>query len=99
MPLGLRVVPSAEREIRDATAWWQVNRPAAKNLLHDELARGFELITNHPSIGAQAIDTQLGGVRRLLLYRISYHLYYRVDQDFVEVLAFWHTSLGQGPSL
>ena len=93
------MVLSAEREIREASTWWQENRPAAKNLLHDELARGFELVTNHPSIGAQAIDTEFSGVRRLLLYRISYHLYYRVERDFVEVLAFWHTSLGQGPSL
>ena len=72
---------------------------SSQNFLHDELARVFELVTNHPSIGAQAIDTEFSGVHRLLLYRISYHLYYRVERDFVEVLAFWHTSLGQGPSL
>jgi len=99
LPLGLRVVRSAEREIREAAAWWQVNRPAARDLLYSELARGFELVTNHPSIVAQAADIELGGVRRLLLYRISYHMYYRVDQDMVEILAFWHTSLGQGPSI
>jgi len=99
LPLAIRVVPSAEQEIREAAAWWQANRPAARSLLHDEVTRGFELITNHPGIGAQAVATSLLGVRRLLLYRVSYHLYYRIEHDTVEVLALWHTSLGDRPPL
>jgi hypothetical protein len=38
-------------------------------------------------------------VQRFHLSRISYHLYYRVRGDRVEVLAFWHASRGSGPDV
>ncbi len=97
MPLRIRVIPSAEREIREAVEWWQANRPAAPSLLLQELARGFELVSIQPSIGLRAQDPALSGIRRLHLYRIRYFLYYRVEGDTVEILAFWHTSRGDEP--
>jgi plasmid stabilization system protein ParE len=41
----------------------------------------------------------MGGVRRLVLYKIRYYLYYRLSGDTVDVLALWHTSRGEGPAL
>jgi hypothetical protein len=40
-------------------------------------------------------------VRRVLLSRVSYFLYYRVNRTSgsVEVLAFWHARRGSGPEL
>ena len=98
MRLRLRVVPQAERQIREAARWWHENRASARGLFHRELARGFELITTQPGVGTQSLDTVLPGVQRLYLFRVHYHLYYRVrSQDVVEVLALWHTSRGEGP--
>jgi plasmid stabilization system protein ParE len=97
--LRLGVAPRAEREIRTAGSWWRENRLAAPDLFHEELARGFELITTQPGIGTRYLDTRLPGVRRLHLYRIRYYLYYRVIDDTVEVLALWHTSRGHGPPI
>ena len=99
MPLRLRVVPNAEREIREAGAWWHANRPAARDLFRRELTRGFALITTHPEIGSRARDLEFPGVRRLHLSRIHYYLYYSVAGDTVEVLGLWHTSRGGGPEL
>lgn len=99
MRLRLRVVPNAESEIRKAASWWRENRLAAQGLFHEELARGFELITTQPGLGTRYLDTHLSGVRRLHLYRIHYHLYYRVEDDTAEVLALWHTRRGQGPPI
>lgn len=95
MRLRLRVVPNAEREIRKASAWWHAHRPASPGLFRRELTRGFELITTQPGIGEEGLH----GVRRLHLYRIRYYLYYRVKVEEVEVLALWHTSRGDEPSL
>ena len=100
MPLRLLVVANAERQIREAARWWYENRPAARALLRQELTRGFELITTEPGVGTQALDVSLPEVRRLHLFRVRYHLYYRVkDKDAVEVLALWHTSRGEGPPI
>lgn len=100
MRLRLLVVPEAERQIRRAAAWWRENRPSARDLLRQELARGFELVTTQPEIGVPALDADLPGVRRIHLFRIRYHLYYRVrDEEAVEVLALWHMSRGEGPPL
>ena len=100
MRLRLLVVRDAERQIRKAADWWYENRPAARELFRRELARGFELITTHPGIGAKALDTSLPGVRRLDLFRIRYYLCYRVrDGETIEVLALWHARRGEGPPI
>ncbi|HWM93010.1 MAG TPA: type II toxin-antitoxin system RelE/ParE family toxin [Thermoanaerobaculia bacterium] len=100
MRLRLLVVAEAERQIRDAAGWWHANRPAARGLFRQELARGFEFITTQPDIGPKALDVALAGVRRLHLLRIHYYLYYRVtDDQAVEVLALWHTSRGELPPI
>lgn len=41
------------------------------------------------------------GVRRMLLARTSYHLYYVIDESAgsVELLALWHTRRGSKPTL
>lgn len=39
------------------------------------------------------------GVRRLLVGRIQYFIYYRATPDTLEVLAVWHASRGKQPAL
>ena len=96
----LKVVGTAQHQIREAAAWWRRNRPAARALFRQELDRGFELITTQPGVGARALDVPIRGVRRIHLLRIHYHLYYRVvNEDTVEVLALWHKSRGSGPPI
>ncbi|MDQ3396258.1 MAG: type II toxin-antitoxin system RelE/ParE family toxin [Deinococcota bacterium] len=99
--LSVRVVRRAAREIAEASAWWDVNRPEAPAALREELQRAFDVIATHPRIGASVLNTKLMGVRRLHLSRIHYHLYYRVrlSPEVIEVLALWHTSRGSGPGL
>ncbi len=36
------------------------------------------MIASQPDVGAIARNTKLAGVRRILLSRVSYHLYYRL---------------------
>ena len=101
MPLPIKIVPRAAREIAEAWDWWQENRPAAPEALEEELRRAFALIRHHPSLGARATNAKLPGVRRIHLSRIHYYLYYRVrlSPDVVEVLALWHVSRGSEPGV
>jgi plasmid stabilization system protein ParE len=97
----IRVSPRATAQIRVAARWWSENRPKAPEALEEELARGFELASAFPSAGEPVPRTQLSGVRRVLLGRIRYHLYYSVSHETktVEILALWHTSRGSTPKL
>lgn len=98
--MPIRVVRRATREISEAAAWWEVNRPKAPDTFREEIHRAFELIAVQPKIGAQARNAKLAGVRRIQLSRIRYYLYYRTSPSgTVEVLALWHTSRGTAPGL
>lgn len=98
--MRLQVVANAQRQIREAAAWWRENRPAARGLFEQELARGYDLITTQPSVGVRVFDVSIQGVRRFHLLRIHYHLYYRLlNEDTVEVLALWHVRRGKRPPL
>ena len=101
MTFPIKIVPRAAREIAEAGSWWQANRPAAPTALEEELRRAFGLISEHPSVGARALNANLTGVRRIYLSRVHYHLYYRVRSapEAVEVLALWHASRGSDPGL
>jgi plasmid stabilization system protein ParE len=91
----------AATEIRRASTWWRANREAAPSALADDLETAFELIAAQPGIGARARNAKKEGVRRLLLSRTGYHLYYQVNAEAgrVEVLAPWHSRRGREPSV
>jgi plasmid stabilization system protein ParE len=92
--LPLQTTRRAAREIRAASKWWDENRPAAPDAFRDAIDKAFELICAQPNIGAVATNVKLPGVRRILLSKIQYYLYYRVKSrpQVVEVVAIWHTS-------
>lgn len=50
-------------------------------------------------MGTRARGARLSEVRRVTLPRIRYFLYYRVTDNVLQVLALWHASRGQEPSL
>jgi plasmid stabilization system protein ParE len=63
---------------------------------------GSKLIATQPEVGAKAQNAKLASVRRILIRRVRYHLYYRLvgsSNPSVEVLAVWHASRGRGPGV
>jgi plasmid stabilization system protein ParE len=93
------VVPTAQRHVRAASKWWHDNRPAAPDLFRTELERAFDFITMQPGIGPKVPGVTSEGIRRFHLSRIHYHVYYRVSDDLLEVLAVWHVSRESAPRL
>ncbi|MGH8680033.1 MAG: type II toxin-antitoxin system RelE/ParE family toxin [Burkholderiales bacterium] len=98
-PLQIKLSQSASAQIEEAAAWWAQNRPSAPGAIREDLDRILGLLSVHPGIGTRARRPGLKGLRRITLSRIRYDLYYRVSDDAVEVLAFWHTSRGSPPPL
>lgn len=78
-------------------AWWRSNRPAAPGLFLDELAQALNTLEGAPGLGTRYEPK--AGVRRLLLQRTHYHLYFVVEADCVFVVAVWSTYRGGGPQL
>ncbi len=97
--LVVRFSRRATDEIEAVDRWWAIHRPAALGAIARELANALELVARHPSAGAVAASVRLRGVRRVSLLRIGYHLYYRVERDHIDVLAFWHMSRGTDPRI
>lgn len=91
----------AERHARLIAAWWDANRPAAPDLFLDELAGAIEQISHAPMSGSPYSAPRLAGIRRLLLRRTGYHVYYSVAEGTrtVTVRAIWHAARGRAPRL
>lgn len=87
----------AKAEVARVDAWWRQNRPAAQDLFLDELAQALVALVDAPAIGTHYEPRP--GVRRLLLKRSHYHLYFVEQADRVFVVAVWSTYRGRGPRL
>ena len=79
--------------------WWREHRTAAPELFLAELASALELLEALPLAGQLYDHPTLDGVRRVLLRATRYHVYYRVRDDAVVVLAVWSAVRGAGPDL
>ena len=97
MTLIVRIKPRALRQIEKAAEWWAENRPAAVGAIGKDIESALALLVNEPGIGTKVELPRPDVVRRLHLGRIRYFVYYRVRGKFLEVVAFWHTSRGEGP--
>ena len=99
MARRIRISARAAVEIRRAADWWVVNRPAAPTAVGTDLAEALSLLAEQPGIGAKYEGTRALDVRRLLLGRVGYLVYYAADEESVDVLAFWHSVREDQPRL
>ena len=98
-PLQIEITDDARAHIAAAATWWDENRPSAPGAVLQDLDRILGLLSMQPGMGTRARRVKLAGVRRVTLSRIRYYLYYRVVDDALQVLAFWHTSRDRVPNL
>jgi plasmid stabilization system protein ParE len=97
LALTVRIKPRARREINEAAAWWSEYRLAAVGAVSDDLRLALDLLVEFPGIGTKVENANSPEARRWLLKRISYHVYYRVRGDFLEVVAFWGADREHSP--
>ncbi len=67
--------------------------------MRQDLDRILGLLSVEPGSVHEHAVRSYREVRRITLSRIRYYVYYRVSDDALEVLAFWHTSRGRGPGI
>lgn len=99
MALRVRITARAASQIHKAAEWWAENRPAAPGAVRVDIGEALALLAQQPAIGTLYQGCRIANVRRLLLGRIRYFIYYRVTPDTLDVLALWHVSRGRQPSL
>jgi plasmid stabilization system protein ParE len=75
--------------------WWAENRPAAPGAIRQVVGAALNLLARQPGIGVACNGTRSQDVRRLLVGRIRYYIYYRPTPTALEVLAIWHASRGK----
>jgi plasmid stabilization system protein ParE len=97
--LVARIKPRAAREILRAVAWWRENRPAMPGAVESDLRAALDVLVEQPGIGTKVSIARDAATRRLYLARTSYFIYYRVNGQRLEVIAFWHASREHGPSV
>lgn len=96
--LSVAFTRRASKQVEEAGQWWRENRDKAPEALRQELDQALQLIASQPDVGAIARNINLAGVRRILLSRVRYHLYYRVvvaPARSIQVVGLWHASRGE----
>ena len=92
MAFCLKFSPRALREIGEAREWYELQNPG----LGEEFLAAMELqlkrLEQAPLLYAEAIP----GVRRALLPRFPYGLFYAVRDNLVHILAVLHDALNPG---
>ena len=91
---------TADEHIRIIADWWTVHRPKAPDLFLNELEAALDLLRELPAArGKLYPNPEVQGLRRLILRRSGYHVYYTVDPGKQRVLVrnVWHTARGAGP--
>ena len=92
---------TADAQVETIESWWRENRHAAPGMFRQELETSVRLLETSPLIGKLYPRTPVPEVRRLLIGRSRYHVYWEVDvaSRTVTVLAVWHAERGTGPRL
>ena len=96
--MKVRFSARARREANRINNWWIENRPSAPELFADELGLALELIRNSPGLGT-IYESPDGAVRRVLLPRTRYHVYYVQEKNELVLLSVWGAQRKRGPKL
>jgi plasmid stabilization system protein ParE len=93
------IAPDAEAQIIVVRSWWLTHRDQAPDLFDRELDAAVAAIGNAPAAFPLYRRENDADVRRVLLPRTRYALYFTIEPAHVLVVAVWHTARGSGPPL
>jgi plasmid stabilization system protein ParE len=88
----------AHAQVKEIDAWWRANRLAAPDLFTTELGNALTMLERTPTLGSP-YEAGTKRVRRLLLRRTHYHLYFVEEDDRLFVVAVWSAFRGRAPKL
>lgn len=84
----IRLRAEAENDIHDAASWYESQRPHLGHEFLDEIEASFTRIAENPL----QFQILYRGVRRALLSRFPFGVFFRVVDEAIVVLAILHAS-------
>ena len=90
MNYRLSILPEAENDLAEARFWYEKQRDGLGAEFLDCVGEVFQRLQESPLIHAEVHR----GVRRTLVRRFPFVVYYRVEHDVVEILAVLHGRRG-----
>lgn len=84
--MAIRVAPTAQGDLRRASRWYEDQKPGLGGEFLDEVDLVFTRIGQTP---LQFPEVE-SNVRRALLRRFPFAVYFLIEADFVEVIAALH---------
>jgi len=88
---SIELTQLAERQLIAAQAWWHRNRDKAPGAFDEEIESALLYLSENLSSSTAYRHAQRN-VRRYLIERIRYFIYFRVIADRIQVLRIWHAS-------
>jgi plasmid stabilization system protein ParE len=88
MTIDLRLRPEPEQALADASIWYEEQRKGLGNQFLDEVLSVFSVISETPLM----FPVVHRNIRRALIHRFPFGVYYRVESDEIVVVAVMHGS-------
>jgi plasmid stabilization system protein ParE len=88
MTLAVRLRPEAELDVRDAASWYEAQLPGLGHQFLDELTTTLSSAADSPLM-YPAVHRR---IRRALVHRFPFGVYYVVEDSFIVILAVMHGS-------
>jgi plasmid stabilization system protein ParE len=88
MTLGLIVRPEAEQDIKDAYIWYEERLNGLGEQFIAAVDEGMLLVSREPEIFQKVYRS----LRRALIHRFPYGIFYTIEPSGIVVLAVMHTS-------
>lgn len=88
MSLQLRIRPEAERDLEDAAAWYEDQRSGLGREFLDEMLQCMQRVVEEPEL----YPLLYRNTRRALPRRFPFGVFYRVEEEFIMVVAVMHAS-------
>lgn len=98
-PYAVELSPRVVAQLEAIQDWWRQHRQANPELLFREVSTILHHLQRSPHLGKVYEPRGAQPVRRVLLHRSRYHVYYRADDDarMIRVDAVWHAARGEAP--
>lgn len=98
--MKLKILEEARDQYRAQNAWWREHRDA-KTLFAQEFLAAIRHLRTAPETGALYARKRGRAIRRWLMPKTEYHVYYRFDRehDVLVIYSVWGARRSHGPKL
>jgi plasmid stabilization system protein ParE len=89
----------AETQLAEIRLWWRENRSAAPDLFDREVDATVEALREAARSFPIYRTESDAEIRRALLPKSRFAIYFSIEPEAVLVVAVWHTARGSGPPM